>query len=246
MVDPFAGTGSMLFPSVALGALHVVGLDINVQGTVNGSGVTAPLTSSRKTSRGNTTTTTTTTTTTAAADTAAAQHVTDVPKIERVRANARQLPFRDATAASDGRGGSWDGGGLFDACICDPPYGLRKPRMVTEEAKDSAVENAEQMQAAVAAAMVPVVEFAASGSGLVVGGRLVFLFPSFDFSASSKAAGPETKTAKADKEGELTEQLLRVLPQHAGMQLVSVSVQTFKGMSRHAVVMERRLQAPPF
>lgn len=37
----------------------------------------------------------------------------------------------------------------------------------------------------------------------------------------------------------ITKQLLRVLPQHPNMRLVSISVQEFKGMSRHAVVMER-------
>lgn len=36
-----------------------------------------------------------------------------------------------------------------------------------------------------------------------------------------------------------TEQLLRVLPRHEKMKLVSISVQEFKGMSRYAVVMER-------
>ena len=72
--------------------------------------------------------------------------------LEQVRANARRLPFRRCLGRGDDTAAATTG--LFDAVICDPPYGLRKPRMLDGGAKDAMVNNEEEMQAAVAAAMV--------------------------------------------------------------------------------------------
>ena len=249
----------MLTPAIALGALHVLGLDI-------ADNVEAPAASSAAPP--------------SPAEAGAKQ------KLERLRANARRLPFRQWSS-----GGS--GGGLFDAMICDPPYGLRKPRMLSGGSKDAPVQNATEMQAAVAAAMAPVVNFAAGPAGLVPKGRLVFLFPSFDFteakgkgtraaeanaikaanaaaaavaatedarpaaldpsptadSADSTAARAQAAVRTADSNGSVRppmipgqdgyDALVAAVPRHPGLRLVSICAQEFKGMTRHAVVMAR-------
>ena len=140
VVDPFAGTGSLLFPSIALAALHVVALDIqesSPHARVSTGAIAADAS--------------------LAADSVAVggggrNAAPTESGMERVRANAHHLPFRDVCSGTSSVKGS-NVGGLFDACICDPPYGLRKPRMLTKGEKDSPVENAAEMQAAVAAAM---------------------------------------------------------------------------------------------
>ena len=68
---------------------------------------------------------------------------------------ARRLPFRTRGGGGSGGSGGGDGsGGMFDAIICDPPYGLRKPRMLDEGVKDDSVSDMDQMQGAVTATMV--------------------------------------------------------------------------------------------
>ena len=134
VIDPFAGTGSLLLPSIALGALHVVAMDIQDSSQHSSKCIggdtlipgSAVIDSDKYAS-------------------------CMVSKMERVRANVHNLPFRDVFGGSvSGKEGN---SGLFDVCICDPPYGLRKPRMSTKDSKDSPVESAEEMQAAVAAVM---------------------------------------------------------------------------------------------
>jgi hypothetical protein len=99
--------------------------------------------------------------------------------------------------------------------------------MVSEASKDAPVLDGTAMQAAVAAAMTPVLDFAAGPSGLVSGGRLVFLFPSFDFAGCRDGSSDER------------ESLLAALPQHAHLTYICHCTQEFKGMARHAVVLER-------
>lgn len=222
VLDPFVGTGSLLAPAVALGALHTLGLDIQPA---------APACPVEEAGR---------------CGTAAVLG-------DRVRANARRLPFRSgagpaprALSARSRRAGVTPAEpGLFDAVICDPPYGLRKPRMVDGSAKDAMVSDGAEMQAAVADAMAPVVDFAASDAGLVPGGRLVFLFPTFDFLATGSRAGAGPAPLRSGEDGGAgvarrnVEDLRRVLPSHPQLRLVGICTQNFKGMSRHAVVMER-------
>jgi len=92
----------------------------------------------------------------------------------------------------------------------------------------------------VAAAMAPVVAFAGGGAGLVKGGRLVFLFPThLTFSGGSGAGvAGEVVDEEAGRQRR-REQLLLALPRHPALRLVALCTQEFKGMFRHAVVMER-------
>lgn len=184
VLDPFAGTGSLLRPCHHLGAIHTLALDIKVS---------------------------------------VFQRDDDGDEtVDRVCANARYLPFR------------YQKGGLFDAIICDPPYGLRKHRMKSEHLTDNPVEDSKSMQIAVASAMDPIIAFAASSSGLSVGGRLVFLFPTFHFSNSVKGSDQVCPLFS-----DYRDTVKEVIPKHSELQLVSICTQRFKGMSRHVVVLEK-------
>jgi len=200
VLDPYVGTGSLLAPGQAMTAV-AVGIDI------------------------------------------VPTYAAGMPPFDRIQANARRLPLRGwggrddddggrlGDAARDGCHCDGDGAagsvlGRFDAVICDPPYGLRKPRMVHEGAKDAAVLDGAAMQQAVAAAMAPILDFAGGPGGLVQGGRLVFLFPSFDFERAKTAMDRHS--------------VREALPARAGLVLIAVCTQDFKGMARHVVVMERR------
>jgi predicted RNA methylase len=148
VLDPFVGTGSVLLPSLALGAPFALGLDIAdphlqpqeenaevaaaavvvVDAEVGGGGTKGENACGVDTD-----------------GTAAGAAAAPVLRHDHARANARRLPFRARACTY---------GGVFDAIICDPPYGLRKPRMLDQGVKDDTVEDMDQMQDAVTATMV--------------------------------------------------------------------------------------------
>ena len=171
VLDPFVGTGSVLLPSLALGAPFALGLDIadphpsttaaRMESAGDGSGAlseevgaTANQAEEMDTGMGGVIAeesgrrygddgsdggeASLGVDTTVAAAAAAKQRGHD-----HVRANARRLPFNTAAR-----------GGFFDAIICDPPYGLRKPRMLSEGVKDDTFGDMDQMQDAVTAILV--------------------------------------------------------------------------------------------
>ena len=108
----------------------------------------------------------------------------------------------------------------FDAIITDPPYGLRKPRMKSGVHKDELAVSANEKQEAVKSIVEPLFQLAARL--LVVGGRLVFLFPAFHCRG-------KMSTDPSDVE----------LPEHECLRLVSFCVQQFKRMDRYCFTFEK-------
>jgi hypothetical protein len=113
--------------------------------------------------------------------------------------------------------------------VCDPPYGLRKPRMSDTPLRrdadsfDSGQSQRRQLVAALAASVQPLLELAVRA--LEPGGRLVFLFPSF------RVDRPTDEARLCRPEA--------FLPARAGLRLLCCCSQPFDNFDRNGVVMVR-------
>ena len=128
-----------------------------------------------------------------------------------------------------------------DAIVCDPPYGLRAPRICVTNAKDELVVDAVAMTSATLGFMDPVFKFAGCANGLAKGGRIVFLQPthwSKDESESEFAHGDvgsdlarrKLRRENTDLDSDNTQAL------HPSLKLIGTCAQEFKAMTRRAVV----------
>lgn len=214
--DPFAGTGGLLAPAIALGAPFALGADVR---PVPGS---------------------------------------DPPGSEEAR-----LGFRDVVAANafssplrrcTDRGADAESrrSFLFDAIVCDPPYGLRAPRIANGSAskKDAPLSSAAEMERAASETFMRPV-FASAADALRVGGRLVFLAPTHRSASETETFGEER--TEGDRGADLAERRARregrrggkngrydfLSREFPGLRFVGACAQEFKGMTRSARVYER-------
>ena len=213
--DPFAGTGGLLAPAIALGAPFALGADAR------------PVTSG--------------------SDPLGFRDV--------VLANAFSSPLRRGTGTHrvPGDANASRSCFLFDAIVCDPPYGLRAPRIKngSSSKKDAPLSSAAEMDLVASETFTrPVFESAASS--LRVGGRLVFLAPTHRSSFETETFGEEG--TEGDRGADLAERRARregrggkknenehdfVSREFSGWRFVGACAQEFKGMTRSARVYER-------
>ena len=213
--DPFAGTGGLLAPAIALGAPFALGADVR------------PVTSGSDRLR-----------------------FRDV-----VKANAFSSPLRRGTHRVPGDANESRTCFLFDAIVCDPPYGLRAPRIKNGSSlkKDAPLSSAAEMDLVASETfMRPVFECAKTV--LRVGGRLVFLAPTHRSSFETETFGEEG--TEGDRGADLAERRARregrggkrnenenehdfLSREFSGMRFVGACAQEFKGMTRSARVYER-------
>ena len=248
--DPFAGTGGLLAPAIALGAPFALGADVHVTSSESRS-----LPGREESDFGE-----------------LGERLGDF-----VVANAHASPLRKlqkkktATASSAGSSGSFlrnhegtprSGSPLFDAIVCDPPYGLRAPRIVSGSAvaKDALCSDAAEMERATnVACMRPV--FLLTEYALRVGGRLVFLAPThrskrearvFGAAETRGDRGADLARRRARRAKEIPEMFPEKFPEtekpgnreevedaFSGLRFVGACAQEFKGMTRSARVFER-------
>ena len=248
--DPFAGTGGLLAPAIALGAPFALGADVHVTSSESRS-----LPGREESDFGE-----------------RGERLGDF-----VVANAHASPLRKlqkkktATASSAGSSGSFlrnhegtprSGSPLFDAIVCDPPYGLRAPRIVSGSAvaKDALCSDAAEMERATnVACMRPV--FLLTEYALRVGGRLVFLAPThrskretrvFGAAETRGDRGADLARRRARRAKEVPETFSETFPEtekpgnreeeedaFSGLRFVGACAQEFKGMTRSARVFER-------
>ena len=170
VLDPFAGTGSLLLAAAHLGAV-CFGADVDASSFFgssaggDGRGIGAGGTVGEN------------------------FRAVGLQCPELCVANALVSPVRGATAGCRCR--PW-----LDAIVADPPYGMRKPRhgpassgSAGEPNYDDAVRSGAELHAAVCAMVEPVLALAARA--LVAGGRVVVLFPTFSSQPFWRALGGE-------------------------------------------------------
>ena len=209
--DPFAGTGGLLAPAIALGAPFALGADVR------------PVTSGLG--------------------------FRDV-----VKANAFSSPLRRGTPRVPGDANASRTCFLFDAIVCDPPYGLRAPRIKNGSAlkKDAPLSSAKEMDLAASETFMRPV-FESASDSLRVGGRLVFLAPTHRSASETETFGEEG--TEGDRGADLAERRARregrtagkknenehdfVSREFSGLRFVGACAQEFKGMTRSARVYER-------
>ena len=242
--DPFAGTGGLLAPAIALGAPFALGADVHVTSSESRS---LP---GREETFGE-----------------LGERLGDF-----VVANAHASPLRKLqkkkVASSSGsflrnhEGTPRSGSPLFDAIVCDPPYGLRAPRIASGSAvaKDALCSDAAEMERATnVACMRPV--FLLTEHALRVGGRLVFLAPThrskrearvFGAAETRGDRGADLSLRRARRAKEVPETSSEKFPEtekpgnreeeedaFPGLRFVGACAQEFKGMTRSARVFER-------
>ena len=146
--------------------------------------------------------------------------------------------------------------------MCDPPYGLRAPRIASGSAvaKDALCSDAAEMERATnVACMRPV--FLLTEYALRVGGRLVFLAPThrskrearvFGAAETRGDRGADLARRRARRAKEVPETFSETFPEtekpgnreeeedaFSGLRFVGACAQEFKGMTRSARVFER-------
>jgi hypothetical protein len=208
--DPFAGTGGLLAPAIALGAPFALGADVR------------PVTSG--------------------------SDLRDV-----VAANAFSSPLRRGTHRVPGDANESRSCFLFDAIVCDPPYGLRAPRIANGSSliKDAPLSSAAEMDLVASETFMRPV-FESAKDSLRVGGRLVFLAPTHRSAFETETFGEEV--TEGDRGADLAERRARregrggkknenehdfVSREFSGLRFVGACAQEFKGMTRSARVYER-------
>ena len=83
---------------------------------------------------------------------------------DMVAGNALRLPLRGEASQSQSKNQI----GVYDVIVCDPPYGMRAPRIEGASGeKDPVVAGPRAMEAATMDFIRPVVAFAGSSCGLV-------------------------------------------------------------------------------
>ena len=245
--DPFAGTGGLLAPAIALGAPFALGADVNV----TSSNMTSSLPGREESEFGE----------------------LGERRRDLVVANAHASPFRKLQKKASSLGSSFlrnhesipeysRGSPLFDAIVCDPPYGLRAPRIASGSAvaKDALCSDAAEMERATnVACMRPV--FLLTEYALRVGGRLVFLAPThrskretrvFGAAETRGDRGADLARRRARRAKEIPEMFPEKFPEtekpgnreevedaFSGLRFVGACAQEFKGMTRSARVFER-------
>ena len=245
--DPFAGTGGLLAPAIALGAPFALGADVHV----TSSNMTSSLPGREESEFGE----------------------LGERRRDLVVANAHASPFRKLQKKASSLGSSFlrnhesipeysRGSPLFDAIVCDPPYGLRAPRIASGSAvaKDALCSDAAEMERATnVACMRPV--FLLTEYALRVGGRLVFLAPThrskretrvFGAAETRGDRGADLARRRARRAKEVPETFPEKFPEtekpgnqeevedaFSGLRFVGACAQEFKGMTRSARVFER-------
>ena len=195
VLDPFVGTGSILL-SCAMRGAYCIGTDIDIR-VIRGKGANQTIWKNF-------------------------EHY-GLPRPEIVRSD-NALYHRHYRHHPNGAGGNNIAPPLYDAIVCDPPYGIRagarqtgsklnKPRPVLEENRHDHI--AQTKAYAVSDVMSDLLDVAAST--LKVGGRLVYIIPSFqDF----------------DEE--------RDLPRHECLELIHTCYQPFSlELGRRIVAMKK-------
>ena len=234
--DPFAGTGGLLVPAIALGAPFALGADVRAESA--NVGVRDAV--------------------------AANAHASPLRGTRRRRDD---LDRRDDELARPPRARR----ACLDAIVCDPPYGLRAPRIARGSAreKDALCADAGEMERATRVfCMRPV--FRSATRTLRVGGRLVFLAPTHrsrrearvfgaaqtegdrgaDLAARRARRGSAVEPFRGGKthrarrfetdEGDDADAEETVLAREfPGLRFVGACAQEFKGMTRSARVFER-------
>ena len=215
--DPFAGTGGLLAPAIALGAPFALGADVR--------------------------------TVTSGSDPLGFRDV--------VLANAFSSPLRRGTGTHrvPGDANASRSCFLFDAIVCDPPYGLRAPRIKngssSKKEKDAPLSSAAEMDLVASETFMRPV-FESAKAALRVGCRLVFLAPTHRSSFETETFGEEG--TEGDRGADLAERRARregrggkknenehdfVSREFSGLRFVGACAQEFKGMTRSARVYER-------
>jgi predicted RNA methylase len=171
-----------------------------------------------------------------------------------VAGNAFRVPIRrwirpQTEKCTLNRRGRREGIGFFDAIVCDPPYGLRAPRIAARGEKDAPALSAAAMEAAVARFVIPVFELAGGPHGLTRGGRLVYLFPTHRSKLENVVMGLEAdpdwgadlgkRRMRRDESDAASGDRSPVAPPHPSLRLVGTCAQEFKGMTRTAVIYEK-------
>ena len=252
--DPFAGTGGLLAPAIALGAPFALGADVHVTSSQSRS-----LLSSREETFGELGE--------LGGDFVVANaHASPLRKLQKKASKASKNP--NASVGSLGsflrnhQGTPRPGSPLFDAIVCDPPYGLRAPRIASGSAvaKDALCSDAAEMERATnVACMRPV--FMLTEYALRVGGRLVFLAPThrskrearvFGAAETRGDRGADLARRRARRAKEVPETFPEKFPEtekpgnreeeedaFSGLRFVGACAQEFKGMTRSARVFER-------
>lgn len=225
VLDPYAGTGSLLLPAAHWG-LSPYGGDVQL-GATNGELVVGRHGGVQVRSQ--------------------RDHCGEGAPGSGVSANFRHLglPPPQLVQANIFRS-PWTPRGVYDAVVADPPYGTREQQVGTESAiRDTRIGpsgtsqcyvsdyTGAEMVALVFAMVEPLLKLAAAA--LKPGGRLVYLFPTFSTQASVGYWDPGAFGGEvALKESQL--------PGHVALRFESVSHQpcVSRTMARNVVVMVRR------
>ena len=157
-------------------------------------------------------------------------------KIEIITGNVFSLPMRKNCSKNINF--------KVDSIVCDPPYGLRAPRIAVTNSKDALVVDAVDMSNATANFMDPVFEFAGDNNGLAIGGRIVFLSPThwskdegeqdfFNGDAGSDLVSRKLRRENTDVDSDDTQ------ASHPSLRLICTCAQEFKCMTRRVVIYEK-------
>ena len=242
--DPFAGTGGLLAPAIALGAPFALGADVHVTSSESRSLPGREETFGELGER--------------LGDFVVANaHASPLRKLQK-----KKMASSSGLCLRNHEGTPRSGSPLFDAIVCDPPYGLRAPRIASGSAvaKDALCSDAAEMERATnVACMRPV--FLLTEHALRVGGRLVFLAPThrskrearvFGAAETRGDRGADLARRRARRAKEVPETFSEKFPETEkpgnreeeedafyGLRFVGACAQEFKGMTRSARVFER-------